>query len=71
LAFLNKTIDIQQLEEHFELIDGYCEICKTDVKYINNTKIIYIYTPPQLCLDRIKIRGRKSESGLELDFING
>jgi Leucine-rich repeat (LRR) protein len=34
-SYLNKTIDIQQLEEHFELIDSCCEICKTETKCIN------------------------------------
>jgi Leucine-rich repeat (LRR) protein len=44
--YLNKTIDIQQLEEHFELINSCCEICKTKTNCINKC-------PHKFCIDCI------------------
>jgi Leucine-rich repeat (LRR) protein len=44
--YLNKTIDIQQLEKHFELIDEHCNICKTETKCINKC-------PHKFCIDCI------------------
>jgi hypothetical protein len=44
--YLNKTIDIQQLEKHFVLIDGCCDICKTKTKCINKC-------PHKFCIDCI------------------
>jgi hypothetical protein len=45
-SYLNKTIDIQQLEKHFELIAGCCEICKTETNCINKC-------PHKFCIDCI------------------
>ena len=44
--YLNKTIDIQQLEKHFVLFDGCCDICKTETKCINKC-------PHKFCIDCI------------------
>jgi Leucine-rich repeat (LRR) protein len=44
--YLNKTIDIQQLGEHFELVNSCCEICKTEAKCINKC-------PHKFCIDCI------------------
>jgi Leucine-rich repeat (LRR) protein len=45
-SYLNKTINIQQLEKHFELIDSQCEICKTETNCINKC-------PHKFCIDCI------------------
>jgi Leucine-rich repeat (LRR) protein len=44
--YLNKTINIQQLEKHFKLIDCQCDICKTETNCINKC-------PHKFCIDCI------------------
>jgi deoxyadenosine/deoxycytidine kinase len=44
-------------------------IHQIDMKPKNGIIYIYIYTPPKICLERIKSRGRISESGIELEFL--
>ena len=40
-------------------------------KYRNykTTKIIYLNTPPDICLERIKKRNRKGEDGISIDYL--
>tara|TARA_B110000977_G_scaffold83442_1_gene111456 strand:- start:2923 stop:3504 length:582 start_codon:yes stop_codon:yes gene_type:complete len=34
------------------------------------TKIIYLKTDPKVCLERIKLRGRETETNISIDYLN-
>lgn len=48
----------------FDLID---EFIKFNTKKVNT---IYLRCPPEVCLDRIKKRGRESEQNIDIDYLN-
>jgi hypothetical protein len=39
--YITNEINIQQLDKHFELIDGCCDICKLKTKCINKCIISF------------------------------
>lgn len=58
-----------QLIEH-EAYELWCNFYQNYVRTNNSKKIIYLKCEPQVCFNRIQIRGREEEKSINLDYLN-
>jgi len=47
----------------------YSEVCQAVINQCPLKAIIYLKCSPELCLQRIRQRGRKGEEGISLDYL--
>ena len=55
--------------EH-EAYELWCNFYQNFVRANNDKKIIYLRCSPEVCLDRIKIRGREEEKNISMEYLN-
>ena len=59
---------LQKIEhEAYEL---WCQFYQEFVRTESDKKIIYLKCSPEVCLDRIKIRGREEEKNITMEYLN-
>ena len=59
---------LQKIEhEAYEL---WCHFYQEFVRTESDKKIIYLKCSPEVCLDRIKIRGREEEKNITMEYLN-
>lgn len=59
---------LQKIEhEAYEL---WCQFYQEFVRTESDKKIIYLRCSPEVCLDRIKIRGREEEKNITMEYLN-
>ncbi len=59
---------LQKIEH--EAYDLWCQFYQEFVRTESDKKIIYLRCSPEVCLDRIKIRGREEEKNITMEYLN-
>jgi deoxyadenosine/deoxycytidine kinase len=64
MLYDNKKIEEIEYQIYLKWFDEFCDI-------IQNSKMIYMKTNPEICYERIAKRNRTGESNISIDYLNG